>query len=90
MVHYLMKNYSNALSYYQTSLNIQQISSQVIDPEVVANCNNIAKTFERLNPCQEAVEYAQQAVNMTRLLFRCDHSEVKENQEYLDKLRQKL
>ncbi|CAF1378304.1 unnamed protein product [Rotaria sordida] len=90
MTYYSMENYSNALSHYQNALNIRQKSSQSIHPDTAVNFYNIAKTFEHLNQYHEAVEYAQKAVDMARLLFGCDHSEVKENQEYLDKLRQKL
>jgi tetratricopeptide (TPR) repeat protein len=85
-----LENSVTALFYYEKALEIQKTSSLPNDPSLATVHFNIAKTLEELDRYTEAVEHAAQAVDIVYRAYGSDHPEVKENQEYLEELRQKL
>jgi tetratricopeptide (TPR) repeat protein len=85
-----LEDSATALFYYEKALKIQEKSSLSNDPELATVHFNIAKTLEDLHRYREAIIHAAQAVDIVYRAFGPDHSEVKENQKYLDELRQKL
>jgi tetratricopeptide (TPR) repeat protein len=84
------KDYSKALSFLEKTLEIKQKSLPPNHPSLIVTHRNMATAFDGLHRYEEAVQHAQHAVEIARRAFDTDHSEVKENQEYLDELRQKL
>ncbi|CAF2730118.1 unnamed protein product [Rotaria sp. Silwood2] len=84
------KDYSKALSFLEKTLEIKQKSFPPNHPSLIATHRNIATALDGLHQFEEAVQHAQYAVDIARRAFGTDHSEVKDNQEYLDELRQKL
>jgi tetratricopeptide (TPR) repeat protein len=80
----------SALSYYKKALEAQEKSSLSNHPSLATVYYNIARTLEDLGRITEAIEHATQAVEIVRHAYGSDHPEVKENQEYLDELREKL
>jgi tetratricopeptide (TPR) repeat protein len=84
------KDYSKALSFLEKTLEIKQKSLPPHHPSLIVTHRNMATAFEGLRQYEEAVQHAQHAVDIARRAFETDHSEVKENQDYLDELRRKL
>ncbi|CAF3836107.1 unnamed protein product [Rotaria sp. Silwood1] len=84
------KNYSKALSFLEKTLEIKQKSLPPNHPSLIATHRNMATALDGLHRYEEAVQHAQYAVDIARRTFGTDHSDVKDNQEYLDELRQKL
>jgi tetratricopeptide (TPR) repeat protein len=79
-----------ALFYYEKALEIQEKSLPSNHSSLAMVHFNIAMTLEDLHRYKEAVEHASLAVDIARRAFGSDHPEVKDNQEYLDELRQNL
>jgi tetratricopeptide (TPR) repeat protein len=85
-----MKEYSKLLSYYEKALKIRH---KILPPsysDLVNTYIKKAKVLENLQRYNEAVEYAERAVEIVRQVFSAEHHKIKENQEYLDVLRGKL
>lgn len=85
-----MTDYSNALSYYQKTLEIQEKSLPLNHPSVTFTHRNMAMAYEELHYYKEAIEHTSKAANIYLAAFRTDHPRVKDNQEYLQELRHKL
>ena len=84
------KEYAQALSFLEKTLEIKQKSLPPQHPSLIVTHRNMALAFDGLRRYKEAVQHAQLSVDIARSAFEIDHPEVKENQEYLDELLQKL
>ncbi|CAF1160109.1 unnamed protein product [Adineta steineri] len=84
------KEYPKALMYLEKTLEIKQKSLPPKHPSLIVTHRNMATALDGLRRYDEAIQHAQNAVDIARCTFEPDHSEVKENQEYLDALREKL
>lgn len=84
------KDYSKALSFLEKALEIKQKSLPNNHPSLIMTYHNMATVLEGLHQYKEAIVNAEHALNIARQVFEPDHAEIKDNQEYLDKLRQKL
>ena len=86
MVYYSIGDYLTALSYYEKTLEVQQKSLQIDHTSIALTHYNVKKSFEHLSRIKDAVEHAEQAVDATHCAFGPNHSEVRDNQDYLDHL----
>jgi hypothetical protein len=50
----------------------------------------MARAYEYLQDYHKAIKHAKLSVQLSRQVFGSDHSEVTENQAYVDHLRRKL
>ncbi|CAF3434182.1 unnamed protein product [Rotaria socialis] len=89
-IHQSRKDYSKALLFLEKTLEIKQRSLPANHPSLIVTYRNIATVLDSLHRYKEAAEHAQHAVNIARQVFEPDHLEVKDNQEFLDELRQKF
>ncbi|CAF4885883.1 unnamed protein product [Rotaria sp. Silwood1] len=87
-MYYTMKNYSKALSYYEQTCDIEEKSFIVYHPTLSSTYFNLATTFEALNDEQNAIKYATKAAETARFTFGNDHTETKENVNYLEQLQE--
>lgn len=90
MMYFSMEDYSASQENYKNALEIRHLSPSADQLQVATNHYNLAKTYERLNQYKQAIEHAQQAVDIAKSICGPEHPEVKDNQDYLDKLLQKL
>jgi len=86
---YSMKDYPKALSYYEKTLDVEEKSLPSNHPSLISTCFNLATTYEALKNYDKAIEYAEDAVEKSRRAFGNEHSEVKENLDYLQRLQGK-
>jgi tetratricopeptide (TPR) repeat protein len=89
LIHRKMGDSSTALSLYKKALEIQEKSLAQNDPSFRITYGKLAIVLEDLHRYKEAIEYAEQAVNIARNAFGPSHQEVENRQQYLEKLRQK-
>jgi tetratricopeptide (TPR) repeat protein len=90
LIHRKMGDSSTALSLYKKALEIQEKSLAQNDPSFRITYGKLAIVLEDLHRYKEAIEYAEQAVNIARNAFGPSHQEVENRQQYLEKLQQKI
>ena len=86
---YSMKDYSNALTYYEKTRTIEEKFLPSNHPSIASTSFNIATVYEGLQDYKTAINYAEKAVQIAHVAFGNEHSETKENLNYLEQLRQK-
>jgi tetratricopeptide (TPR) repeat protein len=85
-----LKNHSATAINYEKSIQIQEKLPTPNYQLLAVAYYNMARAYEELQDYQQAVKYAECSVQMARQAFGSDHSEVTENQAYVDQLRRKL
>jgi tetratricopeptide (TPR) repeat protein len=85
-----MEEYLESLSFYEKALEIQHKTLPPNHPELANTYMRTAKVLENLQRYKEAIEYTERAVKIVGQVFSAEHHTVKENQEYLNFLREKL
>ena len=85
---YSMKDYKNALKYYDKTYRIEQESLLPNQPTLASTYYNLATAYEALKDMKKAIKYAEKAVETARSTFGDDHSETKQNIYYLEQLKQ--
>jgi tetratricopeptide (TPR) repeat protein len=72
------------------TLEIQEKCLPSDDPSSINSFHNISLVLDKLSRYEEAIEYAERAVDIAHRVFELDHSETKEIQNHINHLRQKL
>lgn len=89
-VYFRQNNYEKALQYYDKTLEIELISLPDNHPTVAVTYHNRGTAFEGLGKLEEAVESAEKAVERLLKTLPKEHPQVRMNQNYVDRLKQKL
>ncbi|CAF3088982.1 unnamed protein product [Rotaria sp. Silwood2] len=78
------------LEYYDKTLEIELASLPDNHPTVAVTYHNRGTAFEGLGKLEEAVESAEKAVERLLKTLPKEHPQVRMNQAYVDRLKQKL
>jgi tetratricopeptide (TPR) repeat protein len=89
-VYFRQNNHEKALEYYDKTLEIELASLPDNHPTVAVTYHNRGTALEGLGRLQEAVESAEKAVERLLKTLPKEHSQVRMNQAYADRLKQKL
>jgi tetratricopeptide (TPR) repeat protein len=87
MGYYDQKDYLKALFNFQKCLTSEQRSLPSTHPSLIRTNVNLASTLEKLNRYEEALEHAEQAVEVAR---HCSHPKLKIYENYLDECRTRV
>ncbi|CAF3340856.1 unnamed protein product [Rotaria sp. Silwood2] len=82
-----MGEYSNALSYYKKSLEIQQQSLPPNHPHLAGSYNNIAVAYENMSEYSQARSYYKRAVNITQRSLPPNHPDLQRYKNNLDSVK---
>jgi tetratricopeptide (TPR) repeat protein len=85
-----LKNHSTTAINYEKSIEILEKCLSPNYQLLSVACYNAARAHEELHDYQKAIKYAECSVQMAQQAFGSNHSEVTENQAYVDHLRRKL
>ncbi|CAF1108885.1 unnamed protein product [Adineta ricciae] len=89
-VYFRQNNYEKALEYYDKTLEIELAALPDRHPTVAVTYHNRGTALEGLGRLEEAVESAEKAVERLLKTLPKDHTQVRMNQAYVDRLKQKL
>ncbi|CAF3008267.1 unnamed protein product, partial [Rotaria sp. Silwood2] len=89
-MYHSMDDYTMALSYYNEALTIKENSLPRNPASIEVTHYNLAKIYEKLDRCEEAVKHAECATSLAHEVFGPKHHETKVNQDYLDDLQRKV
>jgi tetratricopeptide (TPR) repeat protein len=85
-----MEDYTNALSYYRRTLEIEEKHLSTNHPSLAITVSNMAVALDANKQYQAAFEHTERALDIFCHAFGPTHSQTKQNQIYLNEIRQKL
>lgn len=89
-VYFRQNNYEKALEFYDKTLEIELNSLPSNHPTIAVTYHNRGTAFEGLGRLEEAVETAEKAVEQLLKTLPKENPQVRMNQAYVDRLKQKL
>ena len=89
-VYFRQNNYEKALEYYDKTLEIELAALPGEHPTIAVTYHNRGTAFEGLGRLEEAVETAEKAVQQLLKTLPKENPQVRMNQAYVDRLKQKL
>ena len=89
-VYFRQNNHEKALEYYDKTLEIELASLPANHPTVAVTYHNRGTALEGLGRLEEALESAEKAVERLLKTLPKEHPQVRMNQNYVDRLKQKL
>jgi len=82
-----MGKHSEALDYYERSLEIKKETLPQNDLSLATSYNNIALMYDDNRNYKKAVEYVQQALQIRQQTLSEDHPDLISTREFIDRLK---